>query len=70
MTTDKGLMVWLPLIKDLHNQGLNGAQPVATGTPSFSATEGKLGGCYSFNNGNFITPKIKWQIFSYKVNLK
>lgn len=57
MTTDKGLQVWLPLIKDLHNQGLNGTQPVATGTPSFSATGGKLGGCYSFNNGKFTLSK-------------
>lgn len=57
MTTNKGLQVWLPLIKDLHNQGLNEAQPVAIGTPSFSATGGKLGGCYSFNNGKFTLSK-------------
>ena len=42
------LQVWLPLTKDLRNQGLNGVA-VSNSGATYSATGGKLGGCYSFD---------------------
>lgn len=44
------LRVWLPLTKDLRNQGLDDVTITNNGT-TFDAN-GKLGGCYSFNGSN------------------
>lgn len=41
--TDKGLQVWLPLTKDLSNQGI--AKTAVTSSATYDAS-GKLGGCY------------------------
>lgn len=43
-----GLQVWLPLTKDLHNQGLNQVSFTNAGA-TYGATTGKLGGAYSFD---------------------
>lgn len=46
--TDKGLQIWMPMTKDLHNQGL--AQVSVTNNGAvYSSTGGKLGGCYVFS---------------------
>ena len=51
------LQVWLPLTKDLRNQGLNGAT-VSNSEATFNSA-GKLGGCYSFNGStSFINTNI------------
>ena len=42
------LQVWLPLTKDLRNQGLSNITVTNNGA-TFNSV-GKLGGCYSFNN--------------------
>ena len=44
------LRVWLPLTKDLRNQGLDDVAVTNNGATFNSA--GKLGGCYSFGTGN------------------
>ena len=44
------LRVWLPLTKDLRNQGLSEVTVTNNGTTFDSA--GKLGGCYYFNGSN------------------
>ena len=44
------LQVWLPLTKDLRNQGLSNVTVTNNGATFNSA--GKLGGCYSFGTGN------------------
>ena len=41
------LQVWLPLTKDLRNQGL--ANVTVTNNGATFNSEGKLGGCYSFD---------------------
>ena len=46
------LQVWLPLTKDLRNQGINGATVINNGA-TYSSTGGKLGGCYNFANNYF-----------------
>ena len=43
-----GLQVWLPLTKDLHNQGLNQVSFTTAGA-TYGATTGKVGGAYSFD---------------------
>lgn len=45
------LQVWLPLTKDLHNQGLANVSITNNGA-TYSSTGGKLGGCYSFDGSN------------------
>lgn len=45
------LLVWLPLTKDLRNQGINGATVINNGA-TYSSTGGKLGGCYSFDGSD------------------
>lgn len=48
------LQVWLPLTKDLRQQGLLDATVINNGA-TFNST-GKLGGCYSFNgSSNYLT---------------
>ena len=42
------LQVWLPLTKDLRNQGLSNITATNSGA-TYSSTGGKLGGCYSFD---------------------
>lgn len=42
------LQVWLPLTKDLRNQGLSNTTATNSGA-TYSSTGGKLGGCYSFD---------------------
>ena len=42
------LQVWLPLTKDLRNQGLNNTTATNSGA-TYLNTDGKLGGCYSFD---------------------
>ena len=44
------LRVWLPLTKDLRNQGLSNVTVTNNGA-TYSSTGGKLGGCYSFGTG-------------------
>ena len=44
------LVVWLPLTKDLRQQGLSNVTVTNNGATFNSA--GKLGGCYSFGNGS------------------
>ena len=44
------LQVWLPLTKDLRNQGLSNVTVTNNGA-TFNSV-GKLGGCYSFGNGS------------------
>ena len=46
-----GLQVWLPLTKDLHNQGLTSVSITNNGA-TYSSTDGKLGGCYGFDGSN------------------
>ena len=46
-----GLQVWLPLTKDLHNQGLTNTTATVTGTTSFAA--GKLGQALSCNGSSY-----------------
>ena len=48
VSTTKGLQVWLPLTKDLSNQGIAKVNITNNGA-TYSSTGGKLGGCYSFN---------------------
>lgn len=43
------LQIWLPLTKDLRNQGLCKIIPT-NNNAVYNATGGKLGGCYSFTN--------------------
>ena len=45
------LRVWLPLTKDLRQQGLSDTTVTNNGA-TYSATGGKLGGCYSFNGSS------------------
>lgn len=42
------LQVWLPMTKDLRQQGLSDVEVMNNGA-TFDATNGKLGGCYYFN---------------------
>ena len=44
------LQVWLPLTKDLRQQGLSDVSVTNNGA-TYSSTGGKLGGCYSFGTG-------------------
>lgn len=44
------LQIWLPMIKDLRNQGL--VDVTVTNNGATFDTNGKLGGCYSFGTGN------------------
>ena len=46
------LKVWLPLTKDLRNQGLSNVTVTNNGATFNSA--GKLGGCYTFGSGKWI----------------
>lgn len=43
------LQVWLPLTKDLSQQGLSNVEATNSGA-TYSSTGGKLGGCYNFTN--------------------
>lgn len=45
------LRIWLPMTKDLRNQGLDDVTVTNNGA-TYSSTDGKLGGCYSFGNGS------------------
>ena len=45
------LQVWLPLTKDLRQQGLSNVTVTNNGA-TYSSTGGKLGGCYSFDGTN------------------
>lgn len=48
------LQIWLPMTKDLRNQGL--ANVIATNNGATFDSDGKLGGCYSFDgNDDFIS---------------
>ena len=55
-----GLQLWMPLTKDLRQQGLSGITPTQT-TGYTSVAAGKLGGCYKFT-GTFDTllPLSNW----------
>lgn len=44
------LRVWLPLVRDLNNQGL--ADITVTNSGATLDSNGKLGGCYAFNGSN------------------
>lgn len=45
------LRIWLPMTKDLRNQGLDEIEVTNNGT-TYNATNGKLGGCYYFNGSS------------------
>ncbi len=45
------LQVWLPLTKDLRQQGLSNVTVTNNGA-IYSATNGKLGGCYVLDGSN------------------
>ena len=47
------LQVWLPLTKDLRNQGLANVTVTNNGA-TYSSTGGKLGGCYTFDGNDYI----------------
>ena len=49
LDTSKGLQIWLPLTKDLNNQGLAKVSITNNGA-TYSSRGGKLGGCYNFND--------------------
>ena len=59
------LQVWLPLTKDLKQQGLSNVIVTNNGATFNSA--GKLGGCYSFNGSSYITVQdvVLQNIWSY-----
>ena len=59
------LQVWLPLTKDLRQQGLSNVTVTNNGATFNSA--GKLGGCYSFNGSSYITVQdvVLQNIWSY-----
>jgi hypothetical protein len=46
------LQVWLPLVRDLNNQGL--ADITVTNSGATLDSNGKLGGCYYFNGSSYI----------------
>ena len=51
------LQVWLPLTKDLRQQGLSNVTVTNNGA-TYSSTGGKLGGCYSFSNNTMVLPSF------------
>ena len=53
------LQVWLPLTKDLRQQGLSNAIVTNNGATFNSA--GKLGGCYNFTNQNIVVPSTNFK---------
>ena len=53
------LQVWLPLTKDLRNQGLSDVTVTNNGATFNSA--GKLGGCYNFTNQNIVIPSTNFK---------
>ena len=55
------LRVWLPLTKDLRNQGLDDVIVTNNGA-TYSATGGKLGGCYNFTT-------TSWQRITFPYSL-
>ena len=48
-----GLLVWLPLTEDAHNQGASSIE-VALPTCASLDTTGKIGQCYSLASGNYL----------------
>ena len=57
------LRVWLPLTKDLRNQGLSDVTVTNNGATFNSA--GKLGGCYQFNASGYLKEtSINWTNFN------
>ena len=50
------LQVWLPLTKDLRNQGLNGISVTSTGIINLNDS-GKLGKCYKTSNTGVVDLK-------------
>lgn len=46
------LKIWLPLNRDLHNQGLDDVTVTVSGTTTY--TDGKIGQCFSFNGSSYI----------------
>lgn len=54
------LQVWLPLTKDLRQQGLSNVTVTNNGA-TYSATGGKLGGCYNFTNQNIVVPSTSFK---------
>lgn len=53
------LAVWLPLTKDLRNQGLANVSVTNNGATFNSA--GKLGGCYNFTNQNIVVSSTSFK---------
>lgn len=47
------LVVWLPMNRDLRNQGLSNVTVTNNGA-TYSSTGGKLGGCYTFDGNDYI----------------
>ena len=64
------LQVWLPLTKDLRQQGLSNVGVINNGA-TYSSTGGKLGGCYSFDgtddNFSYIPNVDELETFSVAV---
>ena len=57
------LRVWLPLTKDLRQQGLSEVTATSKGTVTL-ADSGKLGKCYQFDGGNLVLPSSSMTSFS------
>lgn len=49
------LKVWLPLTKDLRQQGISSVLATNNSSVTYSSTGGKLGGCYTFSGSNSIS---------------
>lgn len=61
-----GLRIWLPLINDVGNQGLDDV--VVTNSGATSNTSGKIGTCYSFNgSSNYLSMPYNFYNSEYSV---
>lgn len=67
VSTTKGLQVWLPLVADLHNQGLS---KITVGTSGTIVSGGKLGNCLQLT-GTVSTglSTDKWNYYASSVTL-
>lgn len=58
------LVVWLPLTKDLRQQGLSDVEAINNGA-TYSSTGGKLGGCYSFTTSSYQKIGFPYSLANY-----
>ena len=59
------LRVWLPLTKNLRNQGLSNVTVTNNGA-TYSSTGGKLGGCYTFDGNDYIRISMPSEMITLK----